>query len=261
MRSTSTIEAAIFNRVLDRDWTLNRGALNASHGLRTVRPCEAFKTSFSAVGPFNGALSRFIPISALGLGVHVSRRKSSACPWNIPLSPCKVGYLVHPSSSVSGGGLEWVSGILWKMAVLHPKTPRSVGFERKFGGFERKFLGLGAGGFWTKKRGFWTKIMDPVFSIFSVFSAAGEKRESLTLGQGPEEWACLPTRFVTVFVKNSQSGQRNGQSGKRAFEARIAKGKYSYRMSIVIPFPGITIHFLLFMDAPSDDFLGPEKPN
>ena len=41
-----------------------------------------------------------------------------------------------------------------EMAVLYPKTPRSVGFERKFGGFERKFwgferkfLGLGAGGF------------------------------------------------------------------------------------------------------------------
>ena len=82
------------------------GGLNALRGLRTVRPCEAFKTPFSAVGPFEGALSRFIPISALGLGVHVSRRKSGACPWSIPLSYCKVGYLVHPSFSVFGGGLE-----------------------------------------------------------------------------------------------------------------------------------------------------------
>ena len=30
--------------------------------------------------------------------------------------------------------------------------------------------------------------------------------------------------------------------------------RYSYRMSIVIPFPGITIHFLLFLDAPSGDY-------
>ena len=86
MRSKNAIEAAILNRVLDRDWTLTGGPWMP----RMV--C------------FDGALSRFTPISALGLGVHVSRRNSGACLWSIPLSPCKVGYLVHPSQKNSQSG-------------------------------------------------------------------------------------------------------------------------------------------------------------
>ena len=70
-----------------------------------------------------------------------------------------------------------------KMAVLHPKTPRSVGFERKFWGFERKFwgferkfLGLGAGGGFERKKGVLNENHGPRFFCFFFFFFSSRRK-------------------------------------------------------------------------------------
>ena len=112
------------------------------------------------------------------------------------------------------------------MAVLHPKTPRSVGFERKFWGFERKFLGLGAGGFERKKGGFERKSWTLFFQFFPPFQQQVQSvRASLSGKAQKNERVCRPD--LRPFSSKIRKAANERTFETRGFDtAEIAKGKF-----------------------------------